>query len=380
MGLSSRRASHVLLAAAIAYWANSLEQRQLLRSAEAPTEKHRTAETSTEQQLDEVPIIDLACTACDLVAEVDAALLRYGFFYVRNHSVHEEAIAGQFEQSRLLFDLPDEVKRGLAFNASLDIGYTGGSGTSQALDPTKPAAADTKEGFMLTNNGVMLGAPVADADPLAGATLLWPPGLDEYQAKIRRYFAQAYALNRRLNAMLFAALRLDEAERERVGSAPFCVLKQLRYSPAASHDGRASGAAADGLGAGAHADWGAFTVLATDGTPGLQVELDGMWLPVPPKDGCLIVNAGDQIEMLTNGHYRSAKHRVVVAPNASAPRFSAAFFTYFNYHATITPLTHLTPDEPSPRWPPMDTHDWFQYKLRQSVGENIAKPGVLSGE
>ena len=59
-------------------------------------------------------------------------------------------------------------------------------------------------------------------------------------------------------------------------------------------------------------------MLATDGTPGLQVELDSTWLPVPPnsKGGLLIVNAGDQIEMLTNGEYRSARHRVVTVSSA----------------------------------------------------------------
>ena len=34
----------------------------------------------------------------------------------------------------------------MVFNATLDIGYTGGTGTSQALDPTKiDRGVDTKE-------------------------------------------------------------------------------------------------------------------------------------------------------------------------------------------------------------------------------------------
>ena len=110
-------------------------------------------------------------------------------------------------------------------------------------------------------------------------------------------FAAAYSLNRQLNELLFDSLRMDPPSRAALGSAPFAVLKQLKYAPAGFEEGRDRLSNAS-LGAGAHADWGSLTVLATDGTPGLQVELDGEWLPVPPKEGCLIVNAGDQIEMV----------------------------------------------------------------------------------
>ena len=110
-------------------------------------------------------------------------------------------------------------------------------------------------------------------------------------------FAAAYALNRQLNELLFDSLRMDPPSRAALGSAPFAVLKQLKYAPAGFEEGRDRLSNAS-LGAGAHADWGSLTVLATDGTPGLQVELDGEWLPVPPNEGCLIVNAGDQIEMV----------------------------------------------------------------------------------
>ena len=249
----------------------------------------------------EVPVVDLQCDTCDLSAEVGFALQRFGFFYVKNHGVHGSLIDNQFDQSRKLFDLPAATKRKLTFNVTLDIGYTGGSGQAQALDETQDVlqAADTKEGFMLTNNAVMDEPypPVRAADPLAGATLRWPPGIPGYKRAIRSYFAATYALNRKLNDLLFESLDIDEPERARLGSTPFAVLKQMRYEGTATARAATNGS----LGAGAHADWGSLTILATDGTPGLQVELEGSWLPVPPKEGCLIINAGDQIEALTNG-------------------------------------------------------------------------------
>lgn len=60
------------------------------------------------------------------------------------------------------------------------------------------------------------------------------------------------------------------------------------------YEGEVSDPAAGKFGAGAHADWGSFTLLATDATPGLQVLVNGEWVDVPPKPGHLIINAGDQ--------------------------------------------------------------------------------------
>ena len=77
----------------------------------------------------------------------------------------------------------------------------------------------------------------------------------------------------------------------------------------------------------------------------LCAAVDGTWHPVAPREGCIIVNGGDQIDALTNGHYRSARHRVVSA--SSAPRFSAAFFAYFNYRAKLAPLPqYVGPSHP----------------------------------
>ena len=49
-------------------------------------------------------------------------------------------------------------------------------------------------------------------------------------------------------------------------------------------------------GAGAHTDYGALTVLATDDSPGLQINTDGQWQHVKPVPGTFVINLGDMLE------------------------------------------------------------------------------------
>lgn len=312
-----------------------------------------------------VPVLDLAASREQSVEVVSAALRRYGFFYAKNHGIPDALIRSQFEQSRELFALPPHVKRNLTFVPHLDIGYLGSGG--QALDE-ESGVGDTKEGYMMTNNGIF--DPVFklnSQDPLEGATLSWPPAnmLPQYQRVMRSYTREVTRVNHELNGLLFASLGLNESDQQALASAPFTVVKQLRYQPAQVVDT----ATDDALGAGAHADWGALTLLATDGTPGLEVELDGGWVPVPPRDGCLIVNAGDQIFHWTNGEYRSANHRVV--PVSLKPRYSTAFFTYFDFHAVVSPLPQFVSSARPAIQKPMTTREYFHFKLFESTG-NLA--------
>ena len=70
---------------------------------------------------------------------------------------------------------------------------------------------------------------------------------------------------------------------------------------------------------------------------------------VPPREGCLVINSGDQIAQLTNDVYRSAMHRVVTT--SSKPRYSTAIFTYFGLNAVVAPLPKFVPPEEEPRYP-----------------------------
>lgn len=317
---------------------------------------------ATSSSLDGVPTVDLQ----DPLAHVTMrdALSRFGFFYAINHGVPETLIEAQFEQSALLFSLPLATKRSMKFVQQLDIGYL----DDQALDE-ETGVKDTKEGFVMTNNRVATRPEVGvdPEDPLAGAQLKLPP-LPNYEVVMRNWARELYRLNNQLNRIMFEALDLEpEAQTKQIASQPFFVVKQLKYGPPSQK------ADDDNNGAGAHADWGALTLLFTDGTPGLEIHYNDSWLPVPPRQGTVIVNAGDQIEFWTSGRFRSANHRV----KALKERFSTAFFAYFDYHAPIHPLildqevgnsnVSCAADQQNPHYG-KTTGDYFAFKLCESVG------------
>ncbi len=105
--------------------------------------------------------------------------------------------------------------------------------------------------------------------------------------------------------------------------APQIFLRLLRYAPECSEP------AAGVFGAGAHTDYGMLTLLATDASPGLQIQpradgADGAWFDVPPRHGAFIVNLGDLLERWTNGAFLSTRHRVITT--SGRERFSMPFF------------------------------------------------------
>ncbi|KAI3775395.1 hypothetical protein L1987_49968 [Smallanthus sonchifolius] len=80
------------------------------------------------------------------------------------------------------------------------------------------------------------------------------------------------------------------------------------------------------LGLKAHSDRSGITLLLQDpGVEGLQVLNDGKWYMVPVIRDALFINLGDQMQILSNGIFKSPVHRVVT--NKGKGRISVAMFT-----------------------------------------------------
>ncbi|XP_060209606.1 1-aminocyclopropane-1-carboxylate oxidase 2 [Lycium barbarum] len=94
----------------------------------------------------------------------------------------------------------------------------------------------------------------------------------------------------------------------------------------------------------AHTDAGGLILLFQDDkVSGLQLLKDGQWVDVPPMRHSIVVNLGDQVEVITNGKYKSVMHRVIAQKDGT--RMSLASFYNPGTDAVIYPAPTLVEKE-----------------------------------
>ncbi|XP_031127217.1 1-aminocyclopropane-1-carboxylate oxidase 3-like [Ipomoea triloba] len=94
----------------------------------------------------------------------------------------------------------------------------------------------------------------------------------------------------------------------------------------------------------AHTDAGGIILLFQDDkVSGLQLLKDDQWVDVPPMRHSIVVNIGDQLEVITNGKYKSVLHRVIAQTDGN--RMSLASFYNPGSDAVIFPAPALVEKE-----------------------------------
>jgi isopenicillin N synthase-like dioxygenase len=110
-----------------------------------------------------------------------------------------------------------------------------------------------------------------------------------------------------------------------IKNSPQTTLRILHYPPLRGDE------QAGAVRAAAHEDINLLTLLPAATTSGLQVQdLQGNWHDVACNPDTIIVNAGDMLQMCTQGYYRSTTHRVInpVGEAAKQSRLSMPLFLH----------------------------------------------------
>ncbi|KAI3708220.1 hypothetical protein L2E82_37380 [Cichorium intybus] len=112
------------------------------------------------------------------------------------------------------------------------------------------------------------------------------------------------------------------------------------------------------IGFGEHTDPQIISVLRSNNTSGLEISLrDGSWMSVPPDSNSFFINVGDSLQVMTNGRFKSVKHRVVA--NSSKSRLSMIYFGGPPLSEKIAPLPSLMEREEASLY---KEFTWFEYK------------------
>ncbi|MGE8496353.1 MAG: isopenicillin N synthase family dioxygenase [Pseudomonas sp.] len=277
-----------------------------------------------------IPLIDIsALRSSDLAErqrvadELGQAAREVGFLQVTGHGVSRALRDGLIAEAQAFFARPLQEKMRFYIGQSTNHSGYVPEGEEQFAGGSK----DLKEAYDV--NYDYTEAP--QRFPLLGPNQ-WPDSAD-FRRRVQAYYREALALGNTLFRGFALALGLPEDTFEALTRRPTSQLRLIHYplNPDPT---------VDRPGIGAHTDYECFTILLPTAA-GLQVlNGQGEWIDVPLIEDAFVINIGDMLEVLSNGHFVATSHRV---RKVSEERFAFPLFCACDYDASIAPIAGLPP-------------------------------------
>ncbi|KAK9996888.1 hypothetical protein SO802_021574 [Lithocarpus litseifolius] len=306
-------------------------------------EKEQPAITTFRGPVPEVPTIDLSDPDQEnLVRSIANASKEWGIFQVVNHGVPTDVITKLQAVGKEFFELSPEEKEVYA----------------------KIPGSQSIEGY-----GTQLQKDIDGKKPWVDHLFhkIWPPSTINYRFWPKnppsyRDANEVYAKYiREVADKLFTSLSLGlgvkgHALKEGVGGEDIVYMLKINYYPPCPRPELA-------LGVVAHTDLSSLTILVPNEVPGLQVLKDDHWIDAKYIPNALIVHIGDQIEILSNGIYRSVLHRSTV--DKGKARMSWPVFLEPPAEFVVGPLPQLVNEENPPKYKAKKFKDYAYCKLNK---------------
>ncbi|MEX0282583.1 MAG: isopenicillin N synthase family dioxygenase [Arenibacterium sp.] len=275
-----------------------------------------------------IPEIDMgALVARDQseMAKLDHAVREIGFLTLGNTELTAAEIDTVIGAYREFFLLPMGTK------ARVDMARTGsnrgwGAPASEQVDPE--ANPDFKEVF---DCGYELPAdhPLGALQLSVYAPNRWPDEPVGFRPVIERYQVRAHRVAMDLLRAIASVIGGDEAAFDDAFKTPMALLRGNYYPE------RPDWATEKDFGIAAHTDYGCLTLLAMDGSPGLEVAMpDGRWQAVAARPGQFVINFGEMLEFWTDGAAKATRHRV---KGGSNERISVPLFFNPSHDTNVAP-------------------------------------------
>ncbi|MEX0371709.1 MAG: isopenicillin N synthase family dioxygenase [Tateyamaria sp.] len=295
-----------------------------------------------------IPILDWTQAEQDRGAFTSAlgqAVRGTGFFLLTNAQIPTGLRADVLLLADTFFGQPIAEKAKLSI---LDTPHFRGWAKpgDESLDETRPEV-DTKETFNIGYDLAPDDPRVLADEPFRGVNR-WPdiPGFAD---AMLAYYAACQTQASALLSVMAEDLGLPSDHFAPHFTEPLSAMRLLHYPPATGAENE--------IGAGAHTDYGAITLLMTDGEAGLQVRpRGGDWVDVPHVPDAFVVNIGDCLMRWTNDIYVSTPHRVLPPKRQ---RRSVAFFCEANPDALVQAL----PGTGAAKYAPIRAADYLASRL-----------------
>ncbi|CAK8537189.1 unnamed protein product [Lathyrus sativus] len=308
------------------------------------------------QSLDSIPIIDLSyChdinhSSLDVIHKISKACEEFGFFQVVNHGVPEQVCNKMMKAITDLFELPSEERDSL-----------------YSTDHTKSVRLFNY--YLKVEGGEKVKCWsecfTHSCYPIDDIISLLPEKIrTQYIEAFSEFVEEIDSLGSRLLGLISLGLGLEED----------CLLKKL---------GGRSGQRAQAnfyppcpdpeltMGLTEHTDLNALTILLQSEVSGLQVNKDGKWISVPFIPNAFVINLADQIQVLSNGRYKSVLHRAVT--NNLNQRLSMAMFFGPNPNMIIGPIQELIDEEHPPKYRNYHFSEFLKEFLNQEGTRTMLK-------
>ncbi len=306
----------------------------------------------------ELPVVDISLLYSADSTErqqaaslLDKAVRNAGFFYLKGHQISKELTENLKASVKDYFAQSHESKManyiGLSENHS---GYVPQGEEQFYSHNIQQTNTDLKEAYDIGPESPSLMAQFVN-----DASVQWPDNASFKQA-VRAYYNAMLELSRILFKGFALALNLPEETFVQHLSTPPSQLRLIHYFDNPN-------AKADDSGIGAHTDYEFFTILLPT-APGLQV-LNGAneWINVPLLDDCFVINIGDMMELVSNGHYVATSHRV---RQVKEERYAFPFFSSLDYDTVVAPIASLAEAQPTSTYEPLICGDHLLAQTMQT--------------
>ncbi|MHA6769383.1 isopenicillin N synthase family dioxygenase [Sphingobium ummariense] len=314
-----------------------------------------------------LPLVDISKLASprledrlSVARELDRACVEAGFLYITGAQMDESVFRRIVARAQAYFALDMDIKMK---------SYIGGSENHSGYVPVgeeqfAAGQCDLKEAFDVNCDYMRSEG----RRPLLGPNL-WPEMLG-FRDDVLTYYQHVTGIGSQLFRAFALALGLAEDHFDAHLRNPPSQLRLIYYPFDAS--------AEDRPGIGAHTDYECFTLLFAT-APGLQIiDRHGRWIDVPLVEGTMIMNIGDMMEILSNGHYTATRHRVT---KVKEERYSFALFHACDYDYVVAPVVRGE----APRYAPLkggehlfnQTAQTFAYLKRKIASGELVLNGAL---